>query len=56
MLKENNVIESSSVTEYNTVVIESKALFKNENAIRIIHGNEIYTLRITKGNKLILTK
>lgn len=56
MLKEKNVIESSSVTEYNTVVIESKALFKNENAIHIFHGNEIYTLRITKGNKLILTK
>ncbi|WP_366141160.1 hemin uptake protein HemP [Sulfuricurvum sp.] len=24
--------------------------------MRIVHGNEIYTLRITKGNKLILIK
>ncbi|HBM35574.1 MAG TPA: hemin uptake protein HemP [Sulfuricurvum sp.] len=38
------------------MVIESKSLFNNDNAIRIVHGNEVYTLRITKGNKLILTK
>ncbi|WP_310440386.1 hemin uptake protein HemP [Sulfuricurvum sp.] len=53
---EDKVIVSSSSSEYNGVVIESKELFKNENAIRIVHGNETYTLRITKGNKLILTK
>ena len=56
MLKEEPVIESSSVTEYNGIVIESKELFKNDNAIRIVHSNEMYTLRITKSNKLILTK
>lgn len=56
MLKEDKVIELSSSSEYNGIVIESKLLFKNETAIRIVHGNETYTLRITKGNKLILTK
>lgn len=49
-------MESSSSKEYNGTVIESKQLFKNDNSIRILHGNEVYTLRITKGNKLILTK
>lgn len=49
-------MKPSSSTEYNGVVIESKELFKNDNSVRIVHGNEIYTLRITKGNKLILTK
>jgi hemin uptake protein HemP len=56
VLKEDKVIEPSSSSEYNGIVIESKTLFKNDHAIRIVHGNEIYTLRITKGNKLILTK
>jgi len=56
VLKEEQVIEPSSGTEYNSIVIESKELFKNDNAIRIVHGNEIYILRITKSNKLILTK
>lgn len=49
-------MKSSSSTGYNATTIESKELFKNETSIRIVHGNEIYTLRITKGNKLILTK
>lgn len=56
MLKEDKVIKPSSTTEYNNTIIESKTLFKNDTAIRIVHGNETYTLRITKGNKLILTK
>jgi hemin uptake protein HemP len=53
---EEKVIVSSSVTEYNNTVIESKELFKKGVSIRIVHGTEIYTLRITKGDKLILTK
>ncbi|MDD3770839.1 MAG: hemin uptake protein HemP [Sulfuricurvum sp.] len=48
--------ESSSLKEYNGIVIESKELFKNDSSIRIVHGNDVYILRITKGNKLILTK
>lgn len=37
--------------------IDSRELFKDGyTSIQIIHKNEIYTLRITKGDKLILTK
>lgn len=56
MLGDRMVTESSSSTEYNNTVIESKELFKNGSSIKIAHGNEVYILRITKGNKLILTK
>jgi hemin uptake protein HemP len=31
-------------------------LFKNQTALYIEHGNEMYVLRITKQGKLILTK
>ncbi|MFZ2890117.1 hypothetical protein [Sulfuricurvum sp.] len=41
MLKEDQVIVSSSSSEYNSTVIESKMVFKNDTAIRIVHGNEI---------------
>ncbi len=37
-------------------IIESKILFKESSSIRIQHGNDVYILRITKANKLILTK
>lgn len=56
MLNDQTVTGSSSTTEYNGTVIESRKLFKNESSIRIVHGNDVYILRITKGNKLILTK
>lgn len=36
--------------------IESKILLKECSSIRIIHADEVYVLRITKSNKLILTK
>ncbi len=42
--------------EPQAVTIESKELFKNGTLVRIIHENGVYTLRITKTNKLILTK
>ncbi len=56
MLDEKEVIPPSSSSEYNTVSIESRELFKKGTSVRIVHGNEVYILRITKGNKLILTK
>lgn len=37
-------------------IINSKELLKNETSIRILHNNETYVLRVTKTNKLILTK
>ncbi|MGE4418723.1 MAG: hemin uptake protein HemP [Sulfurimonas sp.] len=36
--------------------IDSKKLFKSEKVVKIIHDNQVYTLRITRENKLILTK
>lgn len=36
--------------------IDSRDLFINAREITIAHGNEIYRLRLTAQNKLILTK
>jgi hemin uptake protein HemP len=36
--------------------IDSRELFVNAREITIAHGNEIYRLRLTAQNKLILTK
>ncbi|WP_419768052.1 hemin uptake protein HemP [Arcobacter sp.] len=36
--------------------IESKEIFQKENSIQIIHDGQAYYLKITKSNKLILTK
>lgn len=36
--------------------IESRALFVSTREITIAHGGEIYRLRLTAQNKLILTK
>ncbi len=37
-------------------VIDSKNIFEDKREIFIEHNGNIYTLRITKENKLILTK
>ncbi|MDD3603296.1 MAG: hemin uptake protein HemP [Sulfurovum sp.] len=40
-----------------TKAIDSQMLFdQGEKIIHIVHDGVVYTLRITKGNKLILTK
>jgi hemin uptake protein HemP len=39
-----------------TKKICSSKLFENKKEVRIEHQNETYVLRITKQNKLILTK
>ncbi|KHG33993.1 hemin uptake protein HemP [Sulfurospirillum sp. MES] len=36
--------------------IESKILFGEEKTVTIIHNGNVYILRITKDDKLILTK
>lgn len=36
--------------------LSSKDIFKEEKTIEIIHEGQIYFLKITKANKLILTK
>ena len=48
--------ESHKPNEATPPVLETKTLFKSGSSIRISHGGELYTLRITKTNKLILTK
>ncbi|HET7409764.1 MAG TPA: hemin uptake protein HemP [Paracoccaceae bacterium] len=37
-------------------MIESSALFGEARTVSIRHGAELYTLRITRADKLILTK
>ncbi len=36
--------------------IESKEIFKDGKSIKILHDGQSYYLKITKSNKLILTK
>lgn len=39
-----------------TVTIDSQKLFAATKVVQIVHNNQIYILRITRDNKLILTK
>lgn len=36
--------------------IESKEIFRRGTSVQIIHDGQVYYLKITKANKLILTK
>ncbi|MCH2186435.1 hemin uptake protein HemP [Myxococcota bacterium] len=36
--------------------IESQELFGDRGVVQILHEGELYTLRITRNNRLILTK
>lgn len=36
--------------------VASSALMKGRSTLRIVHGDEAYTLRVTRNGKLILTK
>ncbi len=38
------------------IKVESQKLFLDKKVVQIVHNNQIYTLRITRDNKLILTK
>jgi hemin uptake protein HemP len=37
-------------------VLLSRELFRNSNTVQIEHDGQHYLLRLTRGNKLILTK
>lgn len=54
----NQAIKSAMVAEVkpNTELIKSTALFHGQQQVAIEHEGEIYLLRITKQDKLILTK
>ena len=49
---------NSATTEFSpaTNTLSSISLFNGNKLLLIEHGKEIYQLRITKSNKLILTK
>ncbi|MBN2816800.1 MAG: hemin uptake protein HemP [Campylobacterales bacterium] len=38
------------------VVIDSQKLFSATKIVQIVHNDQVYVLRITRDNKLILTK
>jgi len=38
------------------VIIDSKELFTTTKIVQILHNEQTYILRITRDNKLILTK
>ncbi len=48
------VIESSAVPP--ALQLSSEELFRKGNTVRIEHAGQTYWLRLTRGNKLILTK
>ena len=47
---------SCNTVDYNGNRIESRDLFALEREIIIVHGEDIYRMRLTSQNKLILTK
>lgn len=38
------------------ILIDSAELFGDAKVLQILHNRQVYTLRITRENKLILTK
>ena len=38
------------------LVLSSRELFKHGDTVRIVHNDQVYLLRRTRENKLILTK
>ena len=47
---------ASAVTAANALLVESVALLRGAREILIRHGGEVYRLRHTRNDKLILTK
>lgn len=46
----------SAVTAANALLVESVALLRGAREVLIRHGGEVYRLRHTRNDKLILTK
>ena len=51
-----NTASAHGVTPAVTPSVESRSLLKGSNEVLIHHGNEVYRLRHTRNDKLILTK
>jgi hemin uptake protein HemP len=47
---------SDKTTNTNIATVTSEQIFAGRQSITIVHAGSAYTLRITKQNKLILTK
>lgn len=52
----HSVIENTKVPEDDSPTYNAADLTRGGNLARIVLDNQIYTLRITKSGKLILTK
>lgn len=50
------VSSSTPVTVKSLPSLRSSDLFRHGNTVQIEHEDQCYLLRLTKGNKLILTK
>lgn len=58
-MPQNNATSPHSESKVSHEIIPiytSDYLFNGQNTIQIVHGGQSYTLRITRENKLILTK
>ena len=53
-LKPDRVVAAAAPTS--PVRLDSRELFRNGNEVLIVHKGEEYRLRITRNEKLILTK
>ncbi|MDY0120488.1 MAG: hemin uptake protein HemP [Sulfurimonas sp.] len=53
-MSKNNKCKEESMKE--KVQIDSKKLFAATKVVEIVHDTQVYILRITRDNKLILTK
>ena len=52
----NSMLENTKLPEDGAPTYNAAELTKGGNLARIVLANQIYTLRITKSSKLILTK
>lgn len=60
MKKEADRVKESTLdpdhNDSSALQLSSRELFRHANTVRIEHNGEHYCLRLTRGNKLILTK
>ena len=54
--KSNRLTQSAISKNRVTLGLNSKSLFKDTHTVLLKHNNENYYLRLTKNNKVILTK
>lgn len=55
-MSDTDNVGDAAQNKIRTKIVASEDLFAGATAIAIVHDGSTYTLRITKQNKLILTK